>query len=67
MKALYEYIVHKTPIKGVDTGILRVDEKNIDLYYRTQEWRADRLISIPDRSPRGTVRVSGGPELRLTA
>ena len=32
VKALYEYIVNHKPIKGVDTGILRVDEKNIDVY-----------------------------------
>jgi simple sugar transport system substrate-binding protein/ribose transport system substrate-binding protein len=32
VKALYDYIVNKKPIKGVDTGILRVDEKNIDKY-----------------------------------
>ena len=32
VKALYEYIVNHKPIKSVDTGILRVDEKNIDVY-----------------------------------
>ncbi len=32
VKALYDYIVNKKPIKSVDTGILRVDEKNIDEY-----------------------------------
>lgn len=30
--ALYNFITKKTPIKSVDTGILRVDEKNIDTY-----------------------------------
>jgi simple sugar transport system substrate-binding protein/ribose transport system substrate-binding protein len=32
VKALYEYIVNKAPIKSVDTGILRVDSTNIDEY-----------------------------------
>lgn len=32
VKALYDFIVSKKPIKSFDTGILRVDEKNIDLY-----------------------------------
>jgi simple sugar transport system substrate-binding protein/ribose transport system substrate-binding protein len=30
VKALFNFITKKTPIKSVDTGILRVDEKNID-------------------------------------
>lgn len=32
VKALYDLIMTKKPIKGVDTGILRVDQKNIDEY-----------------------------------
>jgi simple sugar transport system substrate-binding protein len=32
VKALYEYLVNKKPLESVDTGILRVDEKNIDEY-----------------------------------
>jgi len=32
VKALYDFIVNKKPVKSVDTGILRVDGKNIDLY-----------------------------------
>jgi simple sugar transport system substrate-binding protein/ribose transport system substrate-binding protein len=32
VKALYESIMNKKPIESVDTGILRVDSKNIDEY-----------------------------------
>jgi len=32
VKALYEYLVNKKPLESVDTGILSVDEKNIDEY-----------------------------------
>ena len=32
VKALYDYIMTGKAIKGADTGILRVDEKNIDEY-----------------------------------
>ncbi len=32
VKALFEYITNKTPLKDMDTGILRVDSKNIDEY-----------------------------------
>lgn len=32
VKALYEFIMNKKPIKSSDTGILRVDHKNIDEY-----------------------------------
>jgi simple sugar transport system substrate-binding protein/ribose transport system substrate-binding protein len=34
VKALYELIVNKKPVKSVDTGILRVDSKNIDTYLK---------------------------------
>jgi simple sugar transport system substrate-binding protein/ribose transport system substrate-binding protein len=34
VKALYELIVNKKPIKSVDTGILKVDSKNIDTYLK---------------------------------
>jgi simple sugar transport system substrate-binding protein/ribose transport system substrate-binding protein len=34
VKALYEFIVNKKPIKSVDTGILKVDSKNIDIYLK---------------------------------
>jgi ABC-type sugar transport system substrate-binding protein len=32
VKALFQFLKNKTPIKSVDTGILRVDGKNIDEY-----------------------------------
>jgi simple sugar transport system substrate-binding protein/ribose transport system substrate-binding protein len=32
VKALYNYIMTRKPIKGTDTGILRVDSKNIDAF-----------------------------------
>ncbi len=34
VKALHDYIVDKKPMKSVDTGILRVDEKNVDTYLK---------------------------------
>jgi simple sugar transport system substrate-binding protein/ribose transport system substrate-binding protein len=34
VKALYEFLANKKPVKGVDTGILRVDSKNIDTYLK---------------------------------
>ena len=32
VKALYEFIVKGVPLQSVDTGVLRVDEKNVDEY-----------------------------------
>lgn len=32
VKALYEYLTKKVPLKSVDTGILRVDSTNVDKY-----------------------------------
>lgn len=34
VKALYDYIVNKKELEDVDTGILRVDSKNIDEYLK---------------------------------
>ncbi|WP_428770531.1 sugar ABC transporter substrate-binding protein [Treponema sp. HNW] len=34
VKILYDFITNGTPLKSVDTGILRVDEKNIDEYMK---------------------------------
>ena len=37
VKALYDYIVNKTPLESVDTGILQVDSSNIDEYLEKLE------------------------------
>lgn len=37
VKALYEFIVKGVPLKSVDTGVLRVDEKNVDEYLEKLE------------------------------
>ena len=34
VKILYDFIMKGIPLKDVDTGILRVDEKNIDEYMK---------------------------------
>jgi len=37
VKALYEYIVKGVPLQSVDTGVLRVDETNVDEYLEKLE------------------------------
>jgi len=37
VKALYEHIVKGVPLQSVDTGVLRVDEKNVDEYLEKLE------------------------------
>ena len=34
VKALYQHIVEQKKMESVDTGILRVDEKNVDTYLK---------------------------------
>ncbi|WP_427365348.1 sugar ABC transporter substrate-binding protein [Candidatus Caldatribacterium saccharofermentans] len=37
VKALYEFIVEGVPLQSVDTGVLRVDEKNVEEYLEKLE------------------------------
>jgi len=37
VKAIYEFVVKGVPLQSVDTGVLRVDEKNVEEFLEKLE------------------------------